>query len=116
MHGYPEFQPWLLDYPSARAGDGDRTPEQCSGRGCPERHREAWAHQLELMVELGMTPAQAIAAASSVAARAIRSADVGTIAVGKHADIAVWDGDPLEDISVLRSTPRAVYLAGARFV
>jgi imidazolonepropionase-like amidohydrolase len=78
------------------------------------RHGEN-GEELALMVELGMTAAQAIAAASSVAARAIRSDDVGAIAVGKHADLAIWDGDPLEDIGVLRSAPRDVYLAGVRF-
>jgi imidazolonepropionase-like amidohydrolase len=78
------------------------------------RHGEN-AEELALMVELGMTTAQSIAAASSVAARAIRSGDVGAIEAGKYADLAIWDGDPLEDISVLRSAPRAVYLAGVRF-
>jgi imidazolonepropionase-like amidohydrolase len=78
------------------------------------RHGEN-AEELALMVELGMTAPQAIAAASSVAARAIRSNDVGAIEVGKYADLAIWDGDPSEDIGVLRSVPRAVYLAGVRF-
>jgi imidazolonepropionase-like amidohydrolase len=79
------------------------------------RHGEN-AEELALMVELGMTAAQAIAAASSVAARAIRTEDVGAIEVGKNADLAIWDGDPLKDIGALRSAPRAVYLAGVRFV
>jgi imidazolonepropionase-like amidohydrolase len=78
------------------------------------RHGEN-AEELALMVELGMTAPQAIAAASSVAARAIRSDDAGAIEVGMYADLAIWDGDPLEDIGVLRSVPRAVYLAGVRF-
>jgi imidazolonepropionase-like amidohydrolase len=68
------------------------------------------------MVGLGMTAEQAISAASSVAARAIRSADVGSLASGKYADLAIWDGDALADIAVLRSAPRAVYLGGERVV
>src|SRR5206468_6128120 len=79
------------------------------------RHGEN-AEELALMVSLGMTAEQAIAAASSVAGRAIRSADAGSLAPGKYADIAVWDGDALADIAVLRSGPRAVYLGGARIV
>src|SRR6185503_20038458 len=71
------------------------------------RHGEN-AEELVLMVELGMTTVQAIAAASSVAARAIRSADAGRVEAGKNADLAIWDGDPLADIAVLRSAPRAV--------
>lgn len=79
------------------------------------RHGEN-AEELGLMVDLGMTPEQAIAAATSVAARAIHSADVGLVAVGKYADLAVWDGDPVGDVAVLRSPPRAVFLGGARVV
>ena len=79
------------------------------------RHGEN-AEELALMVELGLTPAQAIAAATRVAARAIRSADVGALEAGKYADLAIWDGDPLSDIAVLRSPPRAVFLGGARVV
>ena len=77
------------------------------------RHGEN-ADELGLMVALGMTPAQAITAATASAAKAIRSADVGTLAAGRYADIAVWDGDPLTNIALLRSAPRAVYLGGER--
>ncbi len=109
-----------------RRADRDATFRTAMAEGVPiamgtdaatpfNRHGEN-AEELALMVELGMTPAQAIAAASSIAARAIRSDDVGAIVVGKHADLAIWDGDPLEDIGVVRSAPRAVYLAGVRFV
>jgi imidazolonepropionase-like amidohydrolase len=108
-----------------RRADRDATFRAAMAEGVPiamgtdaatpfNRHGEN-GEELALMVELGMTAAQAIAAASSVAARAIRSDDVGAIAVGKHADLAIWDGDPLEDIGVLRSAPRDVYLAGVRF-
>ena len=68
------------------------------------------------MVSLGMTAEQAIAAASSVAARAIRSADAGSLTPGKYADLAIWDGDALADVALLRSAPRAVYLGGVRVV
>jgi len=79
------------------------------------RHGEN-AEELTLMVSLGMTAEQAIAASTSVAARAIRSADAGSLAPGKFADLAIWDGDALADIAVLRSAPRAVYLGGLRVV
>ena len=109
-----------------RRADRDKTFRAALGGGVPiamgtdaatpfNRHGEN-AEELGLMVALGMTPEQAIATASSVAARAIRSADVGTLAPGKYADIAVWDGDPLTDIAVLRAAPQAVYLGGVRVV
>jgi imidazolonepropionase-like amidohydrolase len=107
-----------------RRADRDATFKAARENGVPvamgtdaatpfNRHGEN-AEELELMVALGMTPEQAIAAASSIAAAAVRSPDVGTLALGKYADIAIWDGDPLSDITALRSAPRAVYLGGLR--
>jgi imidazolonepropionase-like amidohydrolase len=79
------------------------------------RHGEN-AEELSLMVQLGMTAAQAITASTRAAATAIDVEDVGSIEAGKYADLAIWDGDVLADIGVLRSPPRAVYLAGLRVV
>jgi imidazolonepropionase-like amidohydrolase len=63
-------------------------------------HRE-----LELMVQAGLTPMQAIMAATGQNAKLLRVEDRGTIAVGKRADVLVLDGDPLMDI---RNTRRIV--------
>jgi len=79
------------------------------------RHGEN-AEELALMVELGMSAAQAIGASTRAAARAIRFDEAGSLEAGKYADLAIWDGDPLTDIAVLRSPPRAVYLGGVRVV
>ena len=56
-------------------------------------HRE-----LELMVDAGLTPMQAITAATGENAKLLHSPDRGTIAVGKRADLLVLDADPLVDI------------------
>jgi imidazolonepropionase-like amidohydrolase len=68
-------------------------------------------HEPELMVEAGLTPMQAITAATGENAKLLHVADRGTIAVGKRADLLVLDGDPLIDI---RNTQKifAVYHDG----
>ncbi len=56
--------------------------------------------ELQLMVENGMTPMQAILASTIHAAQLLHLDDqLGTIAVGKLADIIIVDGDVLSDIS-----------------
>jgi imidazolonepropionase-like amidohydrolase len=68
-------------------------------------------HELELMVRAGLTPMQAIIAATGQNAKLLHSEDRGTVAVGKRADLLVLDGDPLVDI---RNTQKifAVYHDG----
>jgi imidazolonepropionase-like amidohydrolase len=54
------------------------------------------------MVKWGMTPAQAIRAATVTASELLGTQDkVGTIEAGKMADIVAVPGDPLSDITVL---------------
>lgn len=56
------------------------------------------------MVKFGMTPAQAIRAATSSAAELLDMQDkVGTIVTGKFADIVAVPGDPLKDVTVLEN-------------
>ncbi|HZI41443.1 MAG TPA: amidohydrolase family protein [Gemmatimonadaceae bacterium] len=58
---------------------------------------------IEGLVELGMTPAQAIMSATKNGARASQgSKDFGTIETGKYADILLLDADPLADIHNIR--------------
>ncbi len=62
------------------------------------------AKQFATMVRFGMTPAQAIRTATQNSADLIgRSKDVGTIEVGKYADIVAVAGDPLQDVTVLQN-------------
>jgi len=60
------------------------------------------ARELEALVEYGMTPVQALQSATVVDARALHLEDRGRIAVGLLADLVAVDGDPIQDIRVLR--------------
>jgi imidazolonepropionase-like amidohydrolase len=61
------------------------------------------ARQFAKMVEWGMTPMQAIVAATVTSAKALGDLgdDLGAIAPGKHADIIAVDADPLADVTAL---------------
>jgi len=62
------------------------------------------ARQFFYMVKYGLSPAQAIRAATSNAADLIgRAKDVGTIEAGKYADIIAVSADPLQDVRALEN-------------
>ena len=68
--------------------------------------------ELELLVACGLTPTEALVAATSSAARLVGlEREIGRIAVGYTADLVVADGDPL-DVAGLSARIRAVYQAG----
>ncbi|OQW75052.1 MAG: Xaa-Pro dipeptidase [Proteobacteria bacterium ST_bin13] len=70
--------------------------------------------QFAKMVQWGMTPLQAIRAATSSAAEALdKTADVGAIAVGRYGDIVAVAGDPLSDVTLLEHVS-AVIKGGVR--
>ena len=66
-------------------------------------HGASLHHELQLLVRAGLTPAQALAAATSVPARRFGIADRGRIAPGQRADLVLVDGDPLADIAATRA-------------
>ena len=55
-------------------------------------------HELALMVEAGLTPMEALVAATSRAAEMLGDDSWGTVAPGKRADLLILGADPLDDI------------------
>jgi imidazolonepropionase-like amidohydrolase len=73
-----------------------------------------FADEVEAMASQGMGPAAAVRAATLDSAESIGlGADVGSLAVGKYADLLLTAGDPTTDISALKRV-EAVFLGGLR--
>jgi imidazolonepropionase-like amidohydrolase len=71
--------------------------------------------EIELYVQAGFTPMEAIQSATLVPARAMgMEKDSGTIEAGKRADVIVVDGNPLENINDIRKVS-VVFAAGKRY-
>jgi imidazolonepropionase-like amidohydrolase len=70
-------------------------------------------HEIGIYVRLGLTPAEAIVAATSRPAEVLRIHDTGLLTKGKRADFIVLNANPLENIRNTREID-SVYLQGAR--
>jgi imidazolonepropionase-like amidohydrolase len=60
-----------------------------------------YAREFAVFVEAGIPPMEAIQAGTRVAAELMRWDDLGTVEVGKLADVIAVPGNPLDDISAL---------------
>jgi len=127
------FMPTLYITSRHSWGDGTRPESQSSRmRSAHEPHREgvakahalgielatgtdgwprpgALAHELAELVGCGLTPQEAIVAATRSTARALGIGErVGTLEAGKRADLLVVEGDPLVDIRILANEDAVV--------
>jgi len=70
--------------------------------------------ELELLVQAGLTPVEALAAATSAPARVFKLGDRGRIAAGLRADLVLVAGDPTVDITATRAI-EGIWKQGVRF-
>jgi len=70
-------------------------------------------HELALLVDAGLTPVEALRAATATAAAYFGLDDRGVIEPGKRADLVLIDGDPVQDINAIRNVA-AVWCAGVQ--
>lgn len=66
-------------------------------------HGASMHRELELLVDAGLTPTEALVAATSAPALAFDLEDRGRIAPGRRADLVLVDGDPTRDIRATRA-------------
>jgi imidazolonepropionase-like amidohydrolase len=83
--------------PMAAGGDlGNRYPHGTNAR------------ELEFLVRAGLSPLEAVRAATSIAALAIKRPALGLLEPGRLGDVLVFDGDPLADIASLQDPAKIV--------
>jgi imidazolonepropionase-like amidohydrolase len=75
-------------------------------------HGDSLHHELELLVDAGLTTPDALRAATSLPARFFGLTDRGVIEPGRRADLVLIDADPLHDITATRSI-RRIWCGGA---
>ena len=83
--------------------------------GTPFNSFEGIPRELSLMVDHGLSPADALEAATVNGADLLDLDDVGRVAEGYRADLVVLDADPTEDADAWRD-PEAVFVDGDRVV
>ncbi|MTD52594.1 amidohydrolase family protein [Amycolatopsis pithecellobii] len=70
------------------------------------KHGESIHHELELLVDAGLSPVEALRSATSLPARYFRLPDRGAITSGLRADLVLVEGDPTTDIRATRDILR----------
>ena len=121
--GYPRA---LIDTMGARTvegrGENIRAAKELGIKialGSDNGARGGWgylgAKELELLVNTGFTPMEAIQAGTSVAAEVLGIQDeLGTLQPGKLAEMIVVDGDPLQDITIFQDPTNIVHIFQVR--
>jgi len=72
------------------------------------------ARELERLVDHGLSPLEALRAATSTAAGVLGRGDIGCVRAGARADLVAFRGDPTSDISALRQVELVVTRGNCR--
>ena len=81
--------------------------------GTPFNPHGSAGREVAYLVDWGMSPLQAMVAATAHGADLLRLEDVGRVREGLLADLALWDANPVDDPAAL-SKPRMVWKDGVR--
>lgn len=101
--GYRNFQ-WFFKSFVEAGGKIDIGQDTSSSYHATTLPGVAVAREMELLVDSGIAPMQAIQAATIWPAELLRvDDDLGTLEEGKLADLIIVDGDPLEDIAAVKN-------------
>lgn len=95
--------------PIVAGTDANDTPHSPS----PVAHGAGLHEELDLLVQAGLSPAEAITAATSAAAHAMGLHDRGVLAPGKRADLVLFADDPTVDVAHGRGVEQ-VWIGGRR--
>jgi hypothetical protein len=96
----------ILDYHLASAGSDPPTAGVIHGIGLLQ--------EIGLLVRAGLTPAEALGAATATTADAFGLGDRGRIAPGRRTDLVLVEGDPTSDVTALRRI-RRIWRGGVEF-
>ena len=85
-----------------------------AGMVTPTVHGVSLHRELELLVRAGLSPTEALTAATATTADVFHLSDRGRIVAGRRADLVLFRGDPTTDITTTRDIIR-VWRAGVEF-
>ncbi|HEY7236103.1 MAG TPA: CIA30 family protein [Gemmatimonadaceae bacterium] len=120
QQGFPRRATATLDYANAEASVRQLKAAKVpilAGTDAPNpgtAHGSTLHRELELLVKAGLTPQEALAAATSVPARIFGLRDRGRVAPGLLADLVLVDGDPTTSIDATLSIA-SIWKDGVRF-
>ena len=113
LAGTDAHDPGATDTGATGTGTGADADRFASPAAVP--HGSSLHHELELLVDAGLSTVDALRAATTRPARYFGLADRGVVEPGRRADLVLIDGDPLHDIKATQAI-RRVWCAGIEVI